>query len=155
MIAVLQRAAEASVRVEGKVVGEIGKGLLILLGVAEGDTEREAEMLAAKVLKCRIFEDENGKMNRSVTDVAGGALVVSNFTLLANYRRGNRPDFMGAAAPARACELYEYFTALMRRALSLVQTGEFGAEMQVGLVGDGPITIVMNTDVLKQSKKES
>ncbi len=155
MIAVLQRASRAFVEVEGRVVGEIGKGLLILLGVAEGDSEREAEMLAAKILKCRIFEDENGKMNRSVTDVAGGALVVSNFTLLANYRRGNRPDFMGAAAPARANELYEYFTELLRRELASVQTGEFGAEMQVGLTGDGPITIVMNTDVLKQSKKES
>ena len=155
MIAVLQRVAEASVRVENKVVGEIGHGLLILLGVAEEDTEREAEMLAAKILKCRIFEDENGKLNRSVTDVDGGALVVSNFTLLANYRRGNRPDFMGAAAPARANALYEYFTDLMRRALALVQTGVFGAEMQVGMVGDGPITIVMNTDVLKQPKKES
>ena len=155
MIAVLQRAARASVEVEGRVVGEIGKGLLILLGVAEGDTEKEAEMLAAKIVKCRIFEDENGKMNRSVADVNGGALVVSNFTLLANYRRGNRPDFMGAAAPARANELYLYFTDLLRRELSTVQTGEFGAEMQVGLVGDGPITIVMNTDVLKQSKKES
>ena len=84
MIAVLQRASRASVEVQGRTVGEIGKGLLILLGVAEGDTEAEAEMLAAKILKCRIFEDENGKMNRSVTDVAGGALVVSNFTLLAN-----------------------------------------------------------------------
>ena len=155
MIAVLQRAARASVEVEGRIVGEIGKGLLILLGVAEGDTEREAEMLAAKILKCRIFEDGQGKMNRSVTDVEGGALVVSNFTLLANYRRGNRPDFMGAAAPARANELYLYFTELLRRELATVQTGEFGAEMHVGLVGDGPITIVMNTDVLKQSKKES
>ncbi len=155
MIAVLQRAARASVEVQGRVVGEIGKGLLILLGVAEGDTEKEAEMLAAKILKCRIFEDEQGKMNRSVTDVGGGALVVSNFTLLANYRCGNRPDFMGAAAPARANELYLYFTQLLRRELASVQTGEFGAEMQVRLVGDGPITIVMNTDVLKQSKKES
>ena len=155
MIAVLQRAARAFVEVDGRVVGEIGKGLLILLGVAEGDTEREAEMLAAKVLKCRIFEDEAGKMNRSVTDVGGGALVVSNFTLLANYRRGNRPDFMGAAAPARANELYTYFTELVRREVGEVGNGVFGAEMEVELVGDGPVTIVMNTDVLKQSKKES
>ena len=155
MIAVLQRAASAAVRVEGSVVGEIGKGLLILVGIGQEDSEKEAEMLAAKILRCRIFCDENDKMNLSVCDVGGGALVVSNFTLLANYRRGNRPDFMGAAAPARANELYEYFTALLRRELALVQTGEFGAEMQVGLVGDGPITIVMNTDVLKQSKKES
>ncbi|MBE6630807.1 MAG: D-tyrosyl-tRNA(Tyr) deacylase [Ruminococcaceae bacterium] len=155
MIAVLQRAKRAAVRVEGAVTGEIGKGLLVLLGVAEGDSEKEAEMLAAKVLRCRIFEDENGKMNRSVTDVSGGVLVVSNFTLLANYRRGNRPDFMGAAAPARANELYTYFTALVRREVDEVGTGVFGAEMEVELVGDGPVTIVMNTDVLKQSKKES
>ena len=155
MIAVLQRAASAYVRVEGKTVGEIGKGLLILLGVGREDTEKEAQMLAAKILRCRIFTDDADKMNLSVTDVGGGALVVSNFTLLANYRRGNRPDFMGAAEPVRAKELYLYFTDLLRRELSLVQTGEFGAEMQVGLVGDGPVTIVMDTDVLKQPKKES
>lgn len=154
MIAVLQRAARASVRVDGRTVGEIGHGLLILLGVAREDTEREAEMLAAKILRCRIFCDREDRMNLSVSDVAGGALVVSNFTLLANYRRGNRPDFMGAAEPARARELYEYMTDLLRRELPLVQTGEFGAEMEVSLVGDGPVTIVMDTDVLKRSKKE-
>ena len=93
-------------------------------------------------------------MNLSVTDVGGNALVVSNFTLLANYRRGNRPDFMGAAPPARANELYRYFVSLLRRELPDVQTGEFGAEMQVGLVGDGPITIVLDSEVLKMSKKE-
>ncbi len=155
MIAVLQRAASAAVRVEGSVVGEIGKGLLILVGVGQEDSEKEAEMLAAKILRCRIFCDENDKMNLSVCDVGGGALVVSNFTLLANYRRGNRPDFMGAAAPARAKELYLYFTDCLRRELALVQTGEFGAHMEISLAADGPITIVMDTDVLKQPKKES
>lgn len=155
MIAVLQRAAKASVRVEGSTVGEIGQGLLILLGVGREDGEREAEMLAAKILRCRIFTDEQDKLNLSVADIGGGALVVSNFTLLANYRRGNRPDFMAAAEPARAKALYEYFTSLLRRELPLVQTGEFGAHMEVSLVGDGPITIVMDTDVLKQPKKES
>jgi D-tyrosyl-tRNA(Tyr) deacylase len=154
MIAVLQRAAEASVRVEGHVVGEIGHGLLVLLGVGQEDTERDAELLAAKILRLRIFCDEADKMNLSVTDVGGNALVVSNFTLLANYRRGNRPDFMGAAPPARANELYRYFVSLLRRELPDVQTGEFGAEMQVGLVGDGPITIVLDSEVLKMSKKE-
>jgi D-tyrosyl-tRNA(Tyr) deacylase len=154
MIAVLQRAAEASVRVEGHVVGEIGHGLLVLLGVGQEDTERDAELLAAKILRLRIFCDEADKMNLSVTDVGGNALVVSNFTLLANYRRGNRPDFMGAAPPARANELYRYFVSLLRRELPGVQTGEFGAEMQVGLVGDGPITIVLDSEVLKMSKKE-
>ena len=155
MIAVLQRAASAAVRVEGSVVGEIGKGLLILLGVGQEDGEREAQMLAEKILRCRIFCDENDKMNLSVCDVNGSALVVSNFTLLANYRRGNRPDFMGAAAPARAKELYLYFTECLRRGLSCVQTGEFGAHMEISLSADGPITIVMDTDVLKQPKKES
>ena len=155
MIAVLQRAAKAAVRVEGRTVGEIGKGLLILLGVGREDTEKEAEMLAAKVLRCRIFCDDADKMNLSVTDVGGGALVVSNFTLLANYRRGNRPDFFGAAEPARANQLYLYFTELLRRELPLVQTGEFGAHMEVSLTGDGPVTIVMDTDVLKQPKKEA
>lgn len=155
MIAVLQRAARASVRVEGEIVGEIGQGLLILLGVGREDGEREAEMLAAKILRCRIFTDEQDKLNLSVADIGGGALVVSNFTLLANYRRGNRPDFMAAAEPVRAKALYEYFTALLQRDLPLVQTGVFGADMEVSLVGDGPITIVMDTDVLKQPKKES
>ena len=155
MIAVLQRAAAASVRVDGEIVGQIGKGLLILLGVGEGDTEREAELLAAKILRTRIFTDGEDKMNLSVTDVGGGALVVSNFTLLANYRRGNRPDFMRAAKPDEAKRLYEYFTSLMRAELPLVQTGVFGAHMEVSLTGDGPVTIVMDSDVLKQSKKES
>ena len=152
MIAVLQRAARASVEVHGRVVGEIGKGLLILLGVAEGDTEKEAEMLAAKILKCRIFEDENGKMNRSVTDVSGGALVVSNFTLLANYRRGNRPDFMASAHPTVAEPLYEHFVALMRERVSHVATGVFGADMSIDMVADGPVTVVMDSEKLKKRK---
>lgn len=155
MIAVLQRAASAAVRVDGLVVGQIGAGLVILLGVSREDTEREAELLAAKILRCRIFCDEQDKMNLSVSDIGGEALVVSNFTLLANYRRGNRPDFMQAAPPEQANALYQYFTALLKQALPRVETGEFGAHMQVDLVGDGPITIVMDTDVLKQSKKES
>ncbi len=153
MIAVLQRAAAASVAVEGKTVGTIEKGLLVLLGVGEEDTEQDAELLAAKVAKCRIFTDENDKMNLSVQDVGGGVLVVSNFTLLANYRRGNRPDFMGAAAPERANALYVYFTELMRREVAHVATGEFGAHMEIDLCADGPITIVMDSNVLKQPKK--
>ena len=155
MRAVLTRVSSASVAIAGETVGRIGQGFLILLGVGPEDTEAHCRRLAEKALALRIFEDENGKMNRSVTDVSGGVLVVSNFTLLANYRRGNRPDFMGAAAPARANELYTYFTALVRREVDEVGTGVFGAEMEVELVGDGPVTIVMNTDVLKQSKKES
>lgn len=153
MIAVLQRAARAAVSVEGETVGAIGRGLLVLLGVREGDTETDAELLAAKVAKCRIFTDEADKMNLSVADIDGEVLVVSNFTLLANYRRGNRPDFMDAAAPARADELYRYFTELMRREVRHVATGAFGEYMQIDLQADGPITIVMDSEVLKQPKK--
>ena len=155
MIAILQRAAAASVTVEGKVVGSIGKGLLILLGVAEEDERADAELLCRKILACRIFTDENDKMNLSVRDVGGEVLVVSNFTLLANCRRGNRPDFMGAAAPAKANELYEYFASLVRAELGRVATGEFGADMRVSLEGDGPVTIVMDSNELKKTKKES
>lgn len=153
MIAVLQRAKRAAVTVEGRTVGEIGNGLLVLLGVKEGDTEKDAELLAAKIAKCRIFTDDEDKMNWSVTDIGGGVLVVSNFTLLANYRRGNRPDFMDAAAPARANELYEYFAEQLRRDVANVATGEFGADMQIELMADGPITIVMDSEVLKQPKR--
>jgi D-tyrosyl-tRNA(Tyr) deacylase len=153
MIAVLQRAARASVLAEGKLTGEIGAGLLVLLGVGEGDSEEDAELLAAKIAKCRIFCDEAGKMNRSVVDIGGGVLVVSNFTLLANYRRGNRPDFLGAAAPDRANALYLHFVEQMRREVSEVATGEFGAHMQIDLCADGPITIVMDSNVLKQPKR--
>ena len=153
MIAVLQRAHRAAVSVEGKTVGEISRGLLVLLGVREGDTEKDAELLAAKVAKCRIFTDEADKMNLSVTDIGGEVLVVSNFTLLANYRRGNRPDFMDAAAPDRADELYRYFASLLGREVHHVATGEFGAYMQIDLQADGPITIVMDSEVLKQPKR--
>ena len=153
MIAVLQRAKRAAVTVEGRTVGEIGNGLLVLLGVKEGDTEKDAELLAAKIAKCRIFTDDEDKMNLSVTDIVGGVLVVSNFTLLANYRRGNRPDFMDAAAPARANELYEYFAEQLRHDVANVAMGEFGADMQIELMADGPITIVMDSEVLKQPKR--
>lgn len=153
MIAVLQRAERAAVTVEGRTVGEIGRGLLVLLGVREGDTEKDAELLAAKVAKCRIFTDEADKMNLSVTDIDGEVLVVSNFTLLANYRRGNRPDFMDAAAPQRADELYRYFAQLLAAEVRHVATGEFGAYMNIDLQADGPITIVMDSEVLKQPKR--
>lgn len=155
MIAVLQRAASAAVQVEGMTVGEIGKGLLVLLGVAEGDTKEDAELLARKILACRIFSDENDKMNLSVRDVQGGVLVVSNFTLLANYAHGNRPDYMRAAKPKEANELYEYFVDLIRLDGTTVATGEFGADMRVQLVGDGPVTIVMDSNELKKKKEKS
>ena len=155
MIAVLQRAASAAVQVEGMTVGEIGKGLLVLLGVAEGDTKEDAELLARKILACRIFSDENDKMNLSVRDVQGGVLVVSNFTLLANYAHGNRPDYMRAAKPKEANELYEYFVDLIRLDGTTVATGEFGADMRVQLVGDGPVTIVMDSNELIKKKEKS
>ena len=152
MIAVLQRAAKAAVRVDDKTVGEIGKGLLILLGVSCEDTREDAELFCKKILACRIFTDDNDKMNLSVRDVGGSVLVVSNFTLLANYAHGNRPDYMGAARPEQAIPLYEYFVELVRRDGTPVATGEFGADMQVSLVGDGPVTIVMDSNQLKRKK---
>ena len=153
MIAVLQRVKRASVVADGVLTGEIENGLLVLLGVGEGDTEEDAALLAAKIAKCRIFCDDAGKMNRSVVDVGGGVMVVSNFTLLANYRRGNRPDFLGAAAPDVAKALYLHFVELMKVDVAKVATGEFGADMQIDLCADGPITITMDSNVLKQPKR--
>lgn len=154
MRAVLQRVSEASVTIDENIIGKCGRGLMILLGVAEGDTEKEAEMLANKIIKLRIFEDENGKMNLSVGDIGGEMLIVSQFTLLADYRRGNRPDFLASAEPSRANQLYEYFVSLMRNAGFPVGTGQFGADMKVSLINDGPVTIVMDTDVLKAPKNQ-
>ena len=155
MIAVLQRAARAAVRVDDRTTGEIGKGLLILLGVAANDTERDAEALARKIVRCRIFEDGEGKMNRSLLDVGGSALVVSNFTLLANYAHGNRPDYFGAARPEKAIPLYEYFCQLVENEQVTVATGEFGADMRVLLEGDGPVTIVMDSNELISDKEKT
>ena len=153
MIAVIQRVKRSSVRIDGQVVGECDHGLMILLGVAEGDTRADADALAAKISKLRIFCDENGKMNLSVKDVDGEMLVVSQFTLLANYAKGNRPDYMNAAAPAVADELYEYFVSLMRNEVKHVGTGVFGGDMEVTIVNDGPVTIVMDSKVLLAKKK--
>ena len=146
MIAVLQRVKNASVTVEGEVVGACGAGLAILLGVAEGDDRKDAEVLAAKIARLRIFTDENDKMNLSVCDIGGEALVVSNFTLLANYSHGNRPEYMKAARPDAANALYETFCALLSDLIGKpVGKGVFGAHMQVDIVGDGPVTIVMDS----------
>ena len=141
MIALLQRVSEARVRVQGQVVGEIGHGLLVLLCAERGDTEAVADKLLAKLLKLRIFADEAGKMNRSVQDVGGGLLLVSQFTLAADVSGGNRPSFTQAAAPEDGRRLYELVVAQARAAHPLVQTGQFAADMQVALVNDGPITI--------------
>lgn len=152
MKAVIQRVKRASVEVEGKIVGSCGEGFLVLLGVAEGDTEREAEMLCRKIVNLRIFQDEAGKMNRSLLDIDGEMLVVSQFTLLANYRHGNRPDFLASAKPDEANRLYEYFKSLAQKELRRVESGIFGADMKVELLNDGPVTIVMDSEVLKSKK---
>jgi len=141
MLAVVQRVREAKVVVEGRTVGAIGQGLLVLVCAERGDTQVQAGKLLAKLLKLRIFSDEAGKMNRSVQDVAGGLLVVSQFTLAADTSGGNRPSFTNAAAPDEGRRLYEHFVAQARAAHPVVQTGEFAADMQVHLVNDGPVTI--------------
>jgi len=153
MIAVLQRAKEASVTIDDIITAQTGRGLMILLGVAAEDTEKDAELLAEKIAKLRIFEDNDGKMNLSVMDISGEILVVSNFTLLAAYRKGNRPDYMQAALPEKAEPLYEYFIACMEKQLPAVKHGVFGADMQIRLTNDGPVTIVMDSNVLKQPKR--
>jgi D-tyrosyl-tRNA(Tyr) deacylase len=143
MIAVLQRASEASVRVDGAVIGQIGAGLLVLLCAEKGDTDAVAEKMLAKILKLRIFSDDAGKMNLSVQDVGGGLLVVSQFTLAADVAGGNRPSFTQAAVPDEGRRLYEHFVAQAQKAHPVVQTGRFAADMKVALINDGPITIPM------------
>lgn len=141
MITVLQRVRAAHVEIDGQVVGRIGAGLLALVCAEQGDTEQEADKLLAKVLKLRIFSDAEGKMNRSVQDVGGGLLIVSQFTLAADASGGNRPSFTQAARPEAGRRLYEHVVEQARRLHPVVQTGEFGADMQVHLVNDGPVTI--------------
>jgi D-tyrosyl-tRNA(Tyr) deacylase len=144
MRAVIQRVSEAGVTVEGKVTGAIGKGLLVLLGVGHADTEATAQALAAKIVKLRIFSDAEGKMNLSVQDVAGGVLAVSQFTLLADTRKGNRPSFTDAAPPEKGNSLYEEFCRAVAGLGVPVAKGVFGAHMDVRLTNDGPVTIVMD-----------
>ncbi len=154
MRAVIQRVKYASVTVENEVVGKINGGFLVLLGVGKGDTEAEADLLASKIAKMRIFCDENGKMNLSLSQVGGEILVISQFTLYANCIHGNRPDFFSSEGPVRANELYEYFTEKVK-ALSECKTerGIFGADMKVELLNDGPVTIILDTDELRKDKK--
>lgn len=150
MIAVIQRVSHASVTVENKVVGSCGHGLAILLGVAKGDVRADADKLVSKISRLRIFCDENGKMNLSVNDIGGSALVISQFTLLANYAKGNRPDYFRAEAPEAANEMYEYFcTELEKLIPGDVGRGIFGADMLCEFTNDGPVTIVMDSSVLK------
>ncbi len=141
MIGLIQRVAEARVTVDGRVTGEIGPGLLLLVCAEPDDTEAQALKLVEKLLKLRIFSDEAGKMNRSVVDVGGGLLIVSQFTLAADLAGGNRPSFSGAAGPELGRRLYEKVVELARARHPQVATGEFGADMKVGLVNDGPVTI--------------
>jgi D-tyrosyl-tRNA(Tyr) deacylase len=143
MRAVCQRVSEARVRVGGEVVGEIATGLCVLLGVARGDSEADAESLAAKIARLRIFPDEQGRFDRSLLDIGGSALVVSQFTLLADTAKGNRPSFTGAAPPEDAEPLYKRFCDVARELGIPVETGVFGATMQVELVNDGPVTILL------------
>ena len=154
MLALIQRISQGRVTSEGELLAECpGKGLLILLGVTPDDTEEDGRLLADKIVKLRIFSDEEGKMNRSVTDVGGGVIVVSQFTLCASYRRGNRPDYLGAAPPSIAEPLYEAFVRRVREQVKDVSTGRFGADMQVAIVNDGPVTMQLDSRVLKQPKK--
>ena len=148
MIAVIQRVKRAKVIADGALSGSINAGLYILLGVALGDEERDATALAEKISKLRIFSDVNGKMNLSVNDVSGEVLVVSNFTLNANYAHGNRPDYLNGASPNEANRLYSFFVDEMSARVSKCETGIFGAEMFTDMETDGPVTIVMDSSVL-------
>ncbi len=145
MIAVLQRASQGRVTVGDRVTGEIQTGLVILLGVVQGDSETDADFLADRVAGFRIFNDAEGKMNQSIRDVNGAALVISQFTLAGDWRKGRRPSFTSAAPPEEGERLYEYFCEQLRGMEVPVQTGEFGAMMNVQLVNDGPVTFVMNS----------
>lgn len=152
MIAVIQRVNSAEVFADGKPSGSIGKGLYILIGVEGNDEERDALLLAEKISKLRIFSDENGKMNLSVNDISGDVLVVSNFTLNANYAHGNRPDYLSGAAPEVANRLYEYFKLELSLRVKRCESGVFGADMRTEMSTDGPVTIVMHSSVLKPKK---
>ncbi len=145
---VIQRVTDSSVVIDGETVGKIGKGYLVLIGVSDSDTEAVADKMVKKMIGLRIFEDENGKTNLSLADVEGSLLLVSQFTLYANCRKGNRPSFIEAGSPDRAEALYEYIIAECRKSVPDVQTGRFGAEMKVSLVNDGPFTILLDSETL-------
>lgn len=155
MRAVIQRCLESKVSVNGETVGSIGKGFNILLGVMQGDTEAEAKLLADKITKLRVFEDENEKMNLCAADVGGEMLVVSQFTLCADCRKGNRPSFVFSAPPETAKALYEYFSECLREnGIKKVENGIFAADMRVEIVNDGPVTIILDTDIWKEARRQ-
>lgn len=153
MKAVIQRVLKSTVSVDGEIKGSIGKGFNVLLGVMDGDGEAQAELLAAKISKLRVFEDENGKMNKGILDIGGEILVISQFTLCADIKKGNRPSFTDSAPPDEANRLYEYFCKkLLENGVSKVETGVFAADMKVEIINDGPVTIVMDTDIWESKK---
>jgi D-tyrosyl-tRNA(Tyr) deacylase len=145
MRAVIQRVKESSVKIDNQIIGQISRGLLVLLGVAQGDRLEDADYLANKISNLRIFEDENGKMNRSLLETGGEMLVVSQFTLLGDCRKGRRPSFVAAAVPAKAAELYDHFIEQVRSFEISVETGRFKAMMEVTLVNDGPVTLILES----------
>lgn len=155
MRVVIQRVLEAQVTVEGKVIGSIGKGFLILLGVGSEDTRDIADKYIDKILKLRIFPDDNGKTNLSLQEVQGEVMIVSQFTLYADCRRGNRPDFINAAGAEKAKELYEYVLNVVRSRIGKAEAGEFGAHMKISLVNDGPFTIVLDERILELPRNGS
>ena len=145
MKAVIQRVSEANVKVDGNIVGEISKGLLLLIGIDEEDEKNDADWLVQKILSLRIFGDEGGKLNRSIMDISGGILCISQFTLIADYKKGNRPSFIKAAKPEKAIPLFEYFKTEISKSGLKTESGIFGADMKVSLLNDGPVTIVMDS----------
>lgn len=149
MRAVVQRCLRAEVRIDGSIVGTIGRGFMVLVGVTEGDTQKEADLLAKKIAQMRVFEDAEGKMNLGLKDVSGAILSISQFTLYADCKKGNRPSFIKAARPETAEPLYDYFNELLRTRYGLqVETGRFGADMKVDFINDGPVTILLDTTEL-------
>lgn len=145
---VIQRVSEASVKIDGEIKGKIDKGFLVLIGVGQEDSKEIADKYIKKMLGLRIFEDENGKTNLALKDVDGQLLLISQFTLYANCKKGNRPSFIDAGAPDKAEELYEYMIAECRKVIPVVETGEFGADMKVSLVNDGPFTVILDEAIL-------
>lgn len=147
---VVQRCSRAEVRIDGRTVGKIGQGFMLLVGITETDTTAEADLLAKKIAQLRVFEDSEGKMNLAIRDVGGAVLSISQFTLYADCRKGNRPSFIRAARPEQASPLYDYFNETLRTTYGLtVETGRFGADMKVDFINDGPVTILLDTDELK------
>lgn len=145
MKAVIQRVSESHVKVDGNIVGEIGKGLMLLVGIDENDTKTDADWLVQKILNLRVFGDEDGKLNLSVQDIKGEILCISQFTLIADYKKGNRPSFIKAAKPDKAIPLFDYFKQELSKSGLKTESGIFGTDMKVSLINDGPVTIVMDS----------